>query len=97
MEYDFIKDLLMEAFKVLNDQALAKELFQQERDTKITLETVLKRLNENSKLDKCLGSKSAIVKPDSGKSADKKIHQTTTYSKSCNSKQYKVSDVWNRS
>ena len=50
-EYDFMKDLLTEAFKVHNDQALAKELFQQVRDTKITLETVLKRLNENSKLD----------------------------------------------
>ena len=28
-EYDFMKDLLMDAFKVVNDQALAKELFQQ--------------------------------------------------------------------
>ena len=67
-----MKDLLMKAFKVSNDQALAKELFQQVRDTKTTLETVLKRLNENKKLDESLGSKSAIVKPDSGKSADKK-------------------------
>ena len=71
-EFDFMKDLLKEVSKVPNDHALAKELFQQVRDTKITLETVLKRLNENRKLDECLGSTSAIVKPDSGKSADKK-------------------------
>ena len=46
-EYVFMRELLMEAFKVPNDQALAKELFHQVRDTKITLETVLKRLNKN--------------------------------------------------
>ena len=64
-----MKDLLMKAFKVLNDQALAKKLSQQVQDDKVTLETVLKRLKEKCKLDECLGSKSAIVKPESGKSA----------------------------
>ena len=93
-----MKDLHTEV-KVPNDQALAKELFQQVRDTKIMLETVLKRLNENRKLDECLGSKSAIEKPgcQSQENQSTKIHQTTTYSKSCNSKQYEVSDVWIRS
>ena len=65
-----MNDFLMEAFKFLKDQALAKELFQQGQDNNVTPETVLKRLKENCKLDECLGS--AIVKPDSGKSADKK-------------------------
>ena len=43
-EYYFMNDLLTEAFKFPNDQALAKELSQQVRDNKITLETVLKLL-----------------------------------------------------
>ena len=46
-----MKDLLTEAFKVPNDQVLAKELSQQVRDTTVMLETVLKLLKENCKLD----------------------------------------------
>ena len=67
-----MKVILMEAFKVLNDQAKAKELFRQVQDSKVTLETVLKSLKENRKLDEYLGLK------ESGKSVDKKINQTTT-------------------
>jgi len=71
-EYDLMKDLLQVVYKVPTDQDVSRELLQQVEDSKATLETVLQRLQKNRKLNETLDSKSAAVKSESGKSADKK-------------------------